>query len=416
MASELDYADIFLATPNPYMVLGTDFVIRCVNRAYTQLTGLPREELVGRHIFEAFPANPADPGAVGARNLDTSLHRVLATGRPDTMGLQRYDVPMRDASGKAMERWWSGYNTPIFGSDGTITGILHRVEDMTEFARYGTDTPILAGEPGEPGSEPALAEGERFERARELLRLNEELQEAHAREREVAVTLQEAMLQAPDLARHRDIAVRYRPAAGALNVCGDWYDVVDLSPDRFSVGIGDVVGHGLEAASVMGMLRSALSAAVRALQSPAQALDVLGLYARSLEGAMATTAAKVLIDTSSEVITYSSAGHPPPVLVHADGTHELLDQATDPALGVRIKDVPQPQASLAYGADDTLVLYTDGLIERRNEDIDVGLTRLTDAVTEGRTLPAEDLADTLLDRLVPATGAADDIALVVVRL
>lgn len=131
---------------------------------------------------------------------------------------------------------------------------------------------------------------------------------------------------------------------------------------------------------------------------------------------MATTAAKVLIDTSSEVITYSSAGHPPPVLVHADGTHELLDQATDPALGVRIKDVPQPQASLAYGADDTLVLYTDGLIERRNEDIDVGLTRLTDAVTEGRTLPAEDLADTLLDRLVPATGAADDIALVVVRL
>ncbi|MDQ0938611.1 serine phosphatase RsbU (regulator of sigma subunit) [Streptomyces sp. V1I1] len=96
--------------------------------------------------------------------------------------------------------------------------------------------------------------------------------------------------------------MRYLPASGSLNVCGDWYDVVDLPPDRYSIAIGDVVGHGLQAAAVMGMLRSALSAAIRAVPSPAQALEVLGLYARAVDGALASTVVKVLIDPRSRLI------------------------------------------------------------------------------------------------------------------
>jgi serine phosphatase RsbU (regulator of sigma subunit) len=159
-------------------------------------------------------------------------------------------------------------------------------------------------------------------------------------------------------------------------------------------------------------VRSALSAVIRAIPSPAQALEVLGLYARSMEGATAATAVKVLIDTRSRLIIYSNAGHPPPVLLRGDGTCELLDQATDPPLGARPHHVPRPQAGLSYTPGDTLVLYTDGLIERRGEDIDVGLTRLTTALAQDRTLAPDRLADALLTRL----AVADDIALVIIRL
>jgi serine phosphatase RsbU (regulator of sigma subunit) len=224
------------------------------------------------------------------------------------------------------------------------------------------------------------------------------------------------LLHSPDLARHTNVAVRYLPAKGSLNVCGDWYDTVDLSEGRFTVSVGDVVGHGLEAATVMGMLRSALSAASRAVAGPAQALEVLGMYARSIDGALAATAVSVLVDTRSRLLVYSSAGHLPPVLLRADGTCELLDQATDPPLGARPEHVPRPQAGIPYRPGDTLVLYTDGLIERRDEDIDASLHRLTTAVGGLTGLEPQPLADALLTQLGVARGARDDIALVVVGL
>lgn len=212
------------------------------------------------------------------------------------------------------------------------------------------------------------------------------------------------------------MAVRYLPAIGSLNVCGDWYDTVDLAEGRFTVAVGDVVGHGLEAATVMGMLRSALSAASRAVAGPAGALEVLGMYARSVDGALAATAVSVLVDTRSRLLVYSSAGHPPPVLLHADGACELLDQATDPPLGARPEHVPRPQAGISYRPGDTLVLYTDGLIERRDEDIDSDLGRLTTALGDLVGLAPARLADALLERLGVASGARDDIALVIVRV
>ncbi|GGN35160.1 hypothetical protein GCM10011578_076830 [Streptomyces fuscichromogenes] len=416
MASRVDHAALFAATPSPYLVLGPDLVIVDVNRAYLAATGRTREDLLGRHIFVAFPDNPADPDADGVKNLGASLHRVLVTGRSDTMALQKYDIPVMGRPGVFEERWWSPVNTPVVDPEGQVTYIIHRVEDVTAFVKeYRAAHPDGAGRAGVSKETQAL-EAELYARARELQRLNEELRQAHTREREVAVILQEAMLHAPDLAHHRDIAVRYLPATGSLNVCGDWYDVVDIAPDRLAVAVGDVIGHGLEAAAVMGMLRSALSAAIRALERPAQALEVLGLYARSVEGALGTTAVKAVIDMRSRLITYSSAGHPPPILVHPDGSRELLDQATDPPLGARPQHVPRPQVSLPYKPGDTLVLYTDGLIERRDQDIDVGLDQLADILCEFVHLGTEELADTVLARLGVASGGRDDVALIVVRL
>ncbi|MYS91948.1 MULTISPECIES: PP2C family protein-serine/threonine phosphatase [Streptomyces] len=411
MAADINFSAFFDATPSPYLVLDTDLVIRYVNRAYLQATRRTGHELIGKYFFDALPENPTTTG--DAEQLKASLMRARDTGQPDTLVLQRYDISAPDQPSGFEERWWSDIHTPLPGPDGTVAWIVQRSEDVTAFI-HSRRARELTEEFTE--REKGMA-AELYARARELHRLNQELRQAHARERQVAIALQEAMLQDRDLTQHRDnIAVRYLPATKSLNVCGDWYDVVDLAPDRYSAAVGDVVGHGIEAAAVMGMLRSALSAAIRAVPSPAQALEVLGLYARSVDGATAATAVKVLIDTRSRLIIYSNAGHPPPVLLHPDGTCELLDQATDPPLGARPYHVPRPQAGLPYTPGDTLVLYTDGLIERRDEDIDTSLARLTAALAQDSALAPEQLADALLARLSVASGALDDIALVVMRL
>lgn len=314
IASRIDYAALFAATPTPYCVLGPDLVIADANDAYLQATRRTREDLVGTYYFDAFPENPADPDADGVSTLNASLHRVLATRERDSMVLQKYDIPIMDRPGGFHQRWWSPINTPVIARDGTVAWIIHRVEDVTEFVRsHRSRREEAHDDVPAPESKVELEalEMELYSRAQELQRLHEELRQAHARERQVAVTLQEAMLTSPDLVRHPDIAVRYPPAVGSLNVCGDWYDVIDLPGGSFAVSVGDVVGHGLEAAAVMGMLRSALSAAIRTVEEPALALEVLSRYALSVDGALATTAVNAVIRTGQHLIAYSSAGHPP---------------------------------------------------------------------------------------------------------
>ncbi|MDB1088555.1 SpoIIE family protein phosphatase [Streptomyces sp. ACA25] len=416
--SEIDYASVFDATPSAHLLLGTDLIIADVNQAYLGATGQTRDGLIGRHIFDAFPAGPTLSGGDGARVLSASLQRVLETGKRDAVALQRYDIPDTQRPGEFQERWWAAVNAPVVRADGTLAWIIHRVKDATQFVRARRSRPLAPDGTAEAvleGPNEAL-EAELFARTVEVHRLNEGLRDAHAKERHVALTLQSAMLRSPDLEAHEDIAVRYLPAVGTLNVCGDWYDVVDLSEGRFTVAVGDVVGHGLEAASIMGMLRSASSAAIRAVEGPAAALDVLERYARTIEEATATTVTKVVVDKKTRRITYSSAGHLPPILVRADGSSERLDQATSPPLGTSPEPSPSPEVSLPCSAGDVLVVYTDGLVERRGEDIDLGLKRLTEVLTEHRRLGAQALADTLLDRLGVASGAPDDVALVVIRL
>ncbi|MFD5544792.1 PP2C family protein-serine/threonine phosphatase, partial [Streptomyces sp. NPDC127079] len=171
-----------------------------------------------------------------------------------------------------------------------------------------------------------------------------------------------------------------------------------------------------EAACVMGQLRSALTAASRVAAGPAQALDVLGRYAHVVDGAESATAVTTFVDFHRHTVTYSSAGHPPPALLHPDGRVEFLDRATDPPLDAHPDPQPRPQAVTAFDDGATLVLYTDGLVERRREDIDTGLRRLARSLCANRELDPEELADAVLGELLPPDGATDDTALVVVRL
>jgi serine phosphatase RsbU (regulator of sigma subunit) len=413
--ADLDYAAWFAAMPSPCVVIAPDQVIVEANRAYLEATGRTREDLIGRRLFDAFPESGGgdNPSAdSGMRKAKAALSRVLATGKEESLIL-KYDIPVAGRPGEFEERWWSPIFTPIIGSDGSVEYIFIRSDDVTAFVRASTLSQLLPA--GELSGQIAM-EAELYDRARDLHDRNEELRQANVRERQVAVTLQEAMLLTPDLEKHPGVAVRYLPAIETMNVCGDWYDLVDLSGDRFSVCVGDVVGHGLEAAAVMGMLRSVLNAAIRALERPAHALEVLSLYARSIEAALNTTAVKAMVDPSNGLIVYSNSGHPPPALVHPDGGCELLDQHVDPPLGARPKHVPCSQAGHAYTPGDTLVLYTDGLIERRSEDIDVGLNRLCEALARHCTRTPREMADAVLNDLGVAGGGRDDISLIIVRL
>jgi hypothetical protein len=367
---EIDYTALFRALPGTVVLLTPQLVYADANEEFLRRTGRTREQVIGHYLPDDAPGDPDDPLAAVHRNLQASLCRVAKTGEPETMALQRYEAEDPDRPGGRYDRYVSLINAPVFGPDGRVALLLHRAEDVTELIRA----------------------------------------------REVALSLQEAMLPAPHPAGRHPAAVRYRPATGALQVGGDWYDLADLPGDRIAVAVGDVVGHGLPAAGVMGQLRSALSAASRAADGPARALDVLGLYARCVGGAQNTTVADTFIDWDTHTITYSSAGHPPPALRQPSGTVEFLDQATDPPLGARPEHAPRRQATQPFTDGATLVLYTDGLIERRHEDIDTGLARLAGSLARHQEADPETLADAVLADLLTPGGLTDDTALVIVRL
>ncbi|MFD4141132.1 PP2C family protein-serine/threonine phosphatase [Streptomyces sp. NPDC058572] len=408
----VDYEAVFRAFPGPALLLTPDLVMVDANDAFLGRSGRGRRDLAGRAVFEVFPVDPSDPEAPGSQ-LRASVDRALATGRQDAMPLRRYELETPGRPGELENRYWSPVNAPVLGPDGQVALIICRVEEVTELVRIRA----ALQEAGDALSDEVTMTAGLLARSQGLQELNERLRLAHSREREIAISLQRAMLPAVP-AGFSEVAVRYRPATSSLNVCGDWYDVLDLGQDRLAVAVGDVVGHGLEAAGVMGQLRSALSAAVRATGEPATALKTLALQALTIEGALAATALQTIVDRTAHTITYSRAGHLPPLLLHPDGcAAEVLDEVVDPPLGVWDIDTVRNQASHSYEPGATLVLYTDGLVERRGEDIDTGLERLTDSLTRHCDLNPEDLASALLTDVHPiGDGPDDDTALVVVRL
>jgi PAS domain-containing protein len=123
---ELDYEALFDSAPTPYLVLTPDLVIVGMNKAREQVTGRPREEVIGRHLFDMFPDPPDDETATGVQNLRASLERVLATKAPDTMPMQKYDLADPE-TGAFTERWWSPVNVPVLDDDGEVVLLLHRV-------------------------------------------------------------------------------------------------------------------------------------------------------------------------------------------------------------------------------------------------------------------------------------------------
>jgi hypothetical protein len=229
--------------------------------------------------------------------------------------------------------------------------------------------------------------------------------------RQVGASLQAAML--PDISAVPRVAARYLAATGGLAVGGDWYDVVDLGGGQIALIVGDCVGHGLDAAAVMGQLRSASRALLLENHGPAATLEGLDRFARSVDGAECTTVFCGVLDEDAGTFTYASAGHLPPLVV-GHGATRWLDDALGVPLAV-VPDLVRHEESVDLARVHTLVLYTDGLVERRDEPIDDVLGRL--AAVLGQTDPAvplELVADTVLRELLPH-GARDDVALLLHR-
>lgn len=245
-------------------------------------------------------------------------------------------------------------------------------------------------------------------------RLGQGLQRVHQvdQQRETALALQHAILGPAQLPR--GFSVRYEAASRPLQVGGDWYDIVDLEDGRIGFVVGDCVGHGLSAATVMGQVRSACRALLFENPNPAAALSGLDRFAARLPGAQSTTAVCAVLNPETGELVYSSAGHPPPVLVHADGTTRMLDDGHTIALGVR-PNWSRPEGHVTIPARATLLLYTDGLVERRRTALDQGLSRLATAVQDDRLASLDDLADQIMSSLAPGDGYQDDVVLLLYR-
>ena len=231
-------------------------------------------------------------------------------------------------------------------------------------------------------------------------------------QRETAVVLQHAMLGPATLPG--GFAVRYHPASRPLQVGGDWYDVVDLDESRVALVVGDCVGHGLAAATVMGQLRSACRALLLEQSSPSAALAGLDRFAARLPGADCTTAFCAVLTPETGELVYSNAGHPPAIMVQADNTITMLDGGRGLPLAIR-PQWQRPETRITLPARATLLLYTDGLVERRGSSIDDGMARAADLVQNGRSRSLDEVADHLMSRLEPAGGYPDDVAVLLYR-
>jgi serine phosphatase RsbU (regulator of sigma subunit) len=242
-------------------------------------------------------------------------------------------------------------------------------------------------------------------------------------QRQLALELQRSMLTAPPEPDHAEIVVRYLPAAEGAAVGGDWYDAFLQSDGATTLVIGDVAGHDSAAAATMGQLRSLLRGiAIGTGAGPAAVLADLDRAMALLQFDSLATAAVARFEQTPEEIAlgttrmrWSNAGHPPPVLVTPDGGVSVIRvPRADLLLGVD-PDAVRRESVAVLERGSTVLLYTDGLVERRDSDLDDGQARLTAALAEFGGRPLQELCDLVVERMVDG-HPTDDVALVAVRL
>lgn len=333
---------------------------------------------------------------IGAGELDYSL--TLGEGFAGRVALERKLLVVEEQAHEYVTspalkeaRLQSMLGVPLLAGD-RVVGVLH--VGSTEHRSFGADEIAMV------------------ELAAERAALGIEHARVFDRERGIAETLQRALLPAtlPDLGP-MSAAVRYVPAAEGTEVGGDWYDVIPLADGHVGVAMGDVTGHGLEAAALMAQLRHGLRAYALETLDPATVAERLDrlIHSPGLERLATLLYAVIAPDLS---IQFVNAGHLPPLVVRATGEVDFLESTGGLPIGCDTTPYPTDRVHLEPG--DVLVLYTDGLIERRGESISDGLDRLRAAAGEGPDDP-ERLADHLIEALLHGRGTEDDVALLAIR-
>jgi serine phosphatase RsbU (regulator of sigma subunit)/anti-sigma regulatory factor (Ser/Thr protein kinase) len=305
--------------------------------------------------------------------------------------------------------------------------IEHEVLDAAADLRAVTTTTAraLAADTVERNAAAALATREAVAAsdasAQRLHQANRRLQRAGRHDRIIALALQEAMLTRLPQPDNLLLAARYITAAKEDQIGGDWYDALVLPTGITSLVIGDVIGHDIEAAATMGQLRNILRALVwDRNEAPAAVISRLDRAIDELH--IDTTATLILANVeppsadhpnSVATLRWSNAGHPAPVLIHADGTAKVLDASTDVLLGAQ-PDTMRRNHLHPVPPGATLLLYTDGLVETRTHDIDVDQPRLLDAARAHHRLQPGDLLDAIVTDMV-GDRPADDVAVLAAR-
>ncbi|NUV72436.1 MULTISPECIES: SpoIIE family protein phosphatase [unclassified Streptomyces] len=352
---DLSAREILGRLPAPVALLhGPDHRVAYVNDAYEAAFG-PRP--TGAPAAEAMPE-------LDRLSVLPLLDQVLRSGTPRTVKSRR------TTEGGS----YTVTCTPIAGED----GVLVYAADVTDHAE-----------------------------AAERLRTSER------RHRETAVTLQRSLLpqelEQPDDLR---IAATYQPGGTDAAVGGDWYDVITLGAGRTALVIGDVMGRGVRAAAVMGQLRTAVRAYARLDLPPHEVIQLLDVLAAEIDASQIATCVYAVHDPNEGQLVYASAGHLPILVRDEDGTVQRAADPTGPPLGTG--GWVHTSGTIALPPGSTAVLYTDGLVERRSEDIDEGVASLARALAGAKGSP-----QVVCDRLIRSLGVTaehdDDVAVLVVQ-
>src|SRR5437764_485996 len=233
--------------------------------------------------------------------------------------------------------------------------------------------------------------------------------------RNAAETLQRALLPSePPAVPGLTTAVRYVAATSGAEVGGDWYEVMTLADGRVGIAVGDAMGHGVEAAAVMGTVRNALRSHAWSGANPAEVVRKLDEFVSGAESAHLATVLYAAYDPSTQVLRWMNAGHPPPLLVGPGPVVQFLDGGHRTMLGLNVGGDDEGKITLPSGA--TLLLYTDGLIEERASSLDEGLDRLSKAAAAHSDAEPAELLDEILQPLLAHAQLEDDVAVLAARV
>jgi PAS domain S-box-containing protein len=292
------------------------------------------------------------------------------------------------------------YESRVAMPDGT----LRVFRTIGELERDAAGSPVRLR-----GSNQDITEQRRAEQA---LATAAAVQEAAAREHRIADELQRSLMPPVTLdPEHLEVAAYYRPGVAGTQVGGDWYDVIELGADRTALVMGDVMGRGVPAAAVMGQLRAAVRAYARLDLPPADVLEYLDGVVRDLREDQIVTCVYAVYDPGERSLTYANAGHLPPLLLLPGAGPRPLT-SSGPPLGTGPLTLTEERVELPVGA--LLTLYTDGLVEHRDRDIDSGIFALA-ALVADISGPLADMPDRLVAQLLP-DGPDDDITLLLTRV
>ncbi|WNV75583.1 SpoIIE family protein phosphatase [Geodermatophilus sp. DSM 44513] len=355
--------------PVGFALIDPDLRFVRINRELAAMNGFPVAEHEGRSVFDLLPDLRAEA--------EPLLRHVLETGEP----LRDVEIVGTTPADPGHSHTWLESFFPVRVPQGPTIGVAAVARDVTA-----------------------------------VRRLEQELTATLDRQRQVLHELQTSVLpELPDVPGV-DLAARYLGASQEVHLGGDWFDVFTAPDGRLVLAVGDVVGHGPAAVGLMARLSGAVRAYAGDGRAPAEVLAGLNrLLDHSLAPAMAS-AAMVFLDVASGEVEYASAGHPHPLLCGRSDAPEVMDRAQGRMLGASADSAyPTGHATLVDGA--TVLLYTDGLVERRGQTLDEGMARLTAAVTEhcGTGRDAGRLVHAVVEHSHTALDRDDDVCVLAAR-